>query len=231
VPEVAYSLINHIIGVLKKFNLHNHENLAVNKSISFKNEKSKFKVEKKEKIKAFSYGATAQTYLLEKNNLIIKAYNDKLRWTTIGHDDSFLIFSKELEILKKGCGPKMIGYNEELRIIKMEYCGESLYNNFELPKDWKEQVTEIFMTMSNKNIFYPEFHIQNLLVLGGKITFVDFGLAKIIKGADNTENCNKFIYLLTLLKEKFSQISDREERYQLYSTFVVNMKINNQQHH
>lgn len=210
VPIITYGLMNNIIGVLKKFTLHN----TVDNQFS-------------ETIKAYNYGATSQTYILGKSKVIIKGYNDKLRWTTVGHDDSTTIFAKELELLKKGCGPKLIDFDEEQKIIKMEYCGESLYNDFVLPEDWKEQVTEIFSTMTKNNIFYPEFKIQNILVLDNKITFVDFGLAKFYENVDNTDNCNKFIRLLSLLNEKFSGIKDREQRYQLYSTFVDNMKINN----
>ena len=207
VPIITYGLMNNMIGVLKKFTLHNTQD--------------------NELIKAYNYGATSQTYILEKSKVIIKAYNDKLRWTTIGHDDSATIFAKELELLKKGTGPKLIDFNEEQKTIKMAYCGESLYNNFVLPEDWKEQITEIFLNMTKNGIFYPEFKIQNILVLDGKITFVDFGLAKLDDNVDNTDNCNKFIRLLSLLNEKFSNIQDKEQRYQLYSTFIDNMKITN----
>ena len=210
VPIITCGLMNNIIGVLKKFTLHN-----------------KVDVEFNEVIKGYNYGATAQTYILENNKIIIKAYNDKLRWTVEGHNDSNIIFEKELEILKKGVGAKLIDFDRENKTIKMSYCGESLYNNFILPIDWKEQVIEIFRDFSNRGIYYSEFKIQNILVLGGKITFIDFGLAQCYEDVDNSENCNKFIRLLSILSDKFSNINDKEQRYQLYSTFVHNMKIIN----
>ena len=210
VPIISYGLINDIFNVLKKFTLHNT-----------------FDKPSDELIKAYNYGATSQIYILEKSKVVIKAYNDKLRWTTIGHDDSATIFAKEIELLKKGCGPRLFDFNQEQKTIRMAYVGEPLYNDFVLPEDWKEQITEIFLNMTNNGIFYPEFKIQNISVLDGKITFLDFGLAKHYESVDNTDNCNKFINLLSVLNKKFSGISDRERRRQLYSTFIDNMKITN----
>ena len=208
VPVITHCLINDMIGILLNFTLHS------------------------ETIKAYSYGATSQTYL-EKDNIIIKAYNEKLRWTTLNHDDSSKIFKNELEILKKGmkCGPKLIDYNDT-NIIKMSYCGESLYNDFTLPEDWKEQINDIFTELSNNGVFYPEFKIHNILVLNNKITLVDYGLAKIYYQdcqdtiVDNSVNRDKFINYLSILNDKFKNIYDKEQRYQLYSTFVENIKIN-----
>ena len=212
VIDIVYRLINNIFCVLKEFKLHGNTDH-----------------EFKEMIKALNYGSTSQTYFLENSRVVIKAYVDELRWSTIGHNDSKTIFAKELELLKKGCGPKLINFDEEEMTIKMEYAGESLYNNFVLPEDWKEQICGIFHTMDANNIFYPEFKIQNFLVLDGKITFVDFGLAQDLKATHkyNNENCEKFIRLLSLLNEKFRNIQDREQRYQLYSAFIVNMNITN----
>jgi len=212
VPNITNGLINDIIGVLTKFTLHNTIDSQFN-----------------EIIKGYNYGATSQTYLLKENKVIIKAYNDKLRWTTVGHDDSSVIFEKELEMLEKNiiCGPKLINFDRGNKIIKMSYNGESLYNHFVLPSDWIEQISDIFAILTRNNIFYSEFKIQNILVLDGKITFVDYGLALCYEGVNNAENCDKFTNLLAILNDKFSIVHDREQRYQLYSTFIHNMKITN----
>jgi hypothetical protein len=143
-----------------------------------------------EKLKAYGFGSTAHVYLLPVNKIVVKKYNDKLRWTTEGHDNSLDIFKKELNILKKiqdlNSVPKLISFDIENKTIKMSYCGESLYDNFNLPKDWQTQITDIFNELTNNGIFYPEFRLQNILVLDGKITFVDYGLAEFKDSIDNT---------------------------------------------
>lgn len=203
-------LMNDIIGVLKGFKLHNTIDTQYDKLI-----------------KAYNYGATCQTYILEDSEIIIKAYNNKLRWTIKGHNNSDEIFRREVNILQTGVGPKLINYNETQKLIKMKYCGESLYDHFILPHDWKIQIMEIFEEFDEVGIYYPEFKIKNILVKDGKITFVDYGLARICNGISNNKNCEKFIKLLSLLEEKFKGVQDKEQRYQLYSTFIHNMKITN----
>ena len=216
VPTVTTNLMNDIFGIFRSFKLHN----------TLDNELNIY-------IKAYSYGATSQTYISDDKSVIIKAYNNKLRWTVDGHNNSTEIFQRELSILQKGliCLPKLISFNIDNKIIKMQYHGESLYNNFNLPIDWKEQITNIFNMFDENGIFYPEFKIHNILVLDGKLTFVDYGLASFInKKVNNSENCKKFIEYISLLSNKFSNILTDEQRYQLYSTFVQNMKINNKYH-
>lgn len=216
VPTVTIGLMNDMFRVLKGFKLHN----------TIDNELH-------DVIKAYSYGATSQTYILKDRSVIIKAYNKKLRWTIDGHNDYNEIFERELSILQRGlsCAPNLISFNNDTGIIKMEYCGESLYNSFALPSDWITQITNIFATLNENHIFYPEFKIHNILVLNDKLTFVDYGLASVLDDkADNTVNCNRFIELLSLLNEKFNNVSNQEQRYQLYSTFTQNMKINNKRH-
>ena len=109
--------------------------------------------------------------------------------------------------------------------INLEYLGESLYNDFSLPKDWKTQIEEIFNNLTKNNIFYPEFRLQNILVLNGKISFIDFGLAEFRTDCDNTENLNRFIQYLRSLEEKFKTVNDLDERHRLISTFLINSSI------
>jgi GR25 family glycosyltransferase involved in LPS biosynthesis len=168
-------------------------------------------------IKAHSFGSTAHTYKIGDN--LLKRYNDRLRWATEGHENVDDIISKELDLLSK-VGPKVIWSNN--RNILMPYYGESLYNDFNLPTDWKEQITKIFSDLTNKGIFYPEFRLQNILTLNGKITFVDFGLAEFRTECDNTENLNKFIKYLSLMEERFRNVSNIDELHRLISTFYLN---------
>ena len=62
-------------------------------------------------------------------------------------------------------------------MIQMDYLGVSLYDDFKLPHDWKEQVHVFFEKMTTHNIYYPEFNLKNILVLDEKLNFIDFGLA------------------------------------------------------
>jgi len=175
-------------------------------------------------MKAYSFGSTAHTYKID-NDLLLKRYNRRLRWATDGHNDSKTIMKKELEILDKlknvSSVPKLVDYDN--KDIIMEYRGESLYNDFNLPNDWKDQITNIFSELTENGIFYPEFRLQNILVLDGKISFVDFGLAEFRTECDNTENLNKFIELLSLLEGKFKVITDLDARHRLISTFLKNV--------
>jgi tRNA A-37 threonylcarbamoyl transferase component Bud32 len=183
-----------------------------------------------EKLKAYGFGSTAHVYLLPENNIVVKKYNDKLRWTTEGHDNSLDIFKKELSILKKiqnlKSAPKLISFDVESKTIKMSYCGESLYDNFNLPKDWQFQITDIFNELTSNGIFYPEFRLQNILVLNEKITFVDYGLAEFKDLIDNTDNLNNFIKYLDVLNSRLSGVVDRNNKLQLITTFLNNIKIN-----
>ena len=175
-------------------------------------------------IKAYSFGSTAHTYRVG-DDLLLKRYNQKLRWVTEGHDDSKTIMNKELELLNKlknvNSVPKIID-SVDMDII-MEYRGESIYNDFNLPDDWKNQITNIFAELTDNGIFYPEFRLHNILVLGGKISFVDFGMAEFIDNCNNTENLEKFIKYLGLLDDKFKVVTDLNARHILISTFLQNV--------
>ena len=191
--------------------------------------------------KAYSYGASANTYLTDNDKVIVKVYNDKLRWNHEEHNNIDDIFNKEVEILKKLGNsndvsisriPQLIEVNDELKMIKMAFLGTSLFDNFYLPSDWKEQLTEIFDLLTEKEIEYPEFNIKNILVCDNKLSMVDFGLARFykeIKTEIKTKNNNHllvFIEILDKLKEKFEK-ADMKQINVLYQTFLNNMKIEN----
>jgi tRNA A-37 threonylcarbamoyl transferase component Bud32 len=205
----AHGLANNFLFTIQKFDLHNT-----------------IDEESNEKIKAYSFGSTAHTYNLN-NKFVIKKYNNKLRWATKGHDNPKDIFAKELNILLKiqhlNHVPKLASFNAENKTIKLTYCGESLYNNFNLPTNWKDQLKEIFTHFTESKINYAEFRLQNILVLNKKITFIDFGLAEFTSQSDNTDNCNRFIKLLEILDERFKTVTDLNSRHRLISTFLKNV--------
>ena len=198
-------LINMIDYILDSFTLHN-----------------KYSEKYKDTYKAHSFGCTSSTYLID--NKIIKVYNDKLRWSTTNHDDLDKIFKKELEILQKL--DYLIDYDNESKILVMKYMGETLYNNFELAPNWNNQIVLEFIKLSENGIYYPEFNLNNIVVLNDKISIIDFGLAEIVENTDNSNNYNVFIKLLNILNEKFQTVKETKERHILYNKFMNNIRIN-----
>ena len=176
-----------------------------------------FKMHKINNLKALAYGSTANVYISD--NLIYKIYNERLRWSTLNHDNIDKIFEKEVSILKLVYPDLII---QEKTII-MKYLGISLYQSFILPDNWKEQIKNIFDELDSKGIFYPEFNIKNIVVKDNIISFIDYGLASLSQ-IGNDQNCKIFIELLDLLKNKFAEI-DESQYHILYITFVNNLKI------
>ncbi len=201
----ATSLLKNMLFTLNSFDLHNFVDPVFG-----------------ERAKAYSFGSTAHTYLLPKRQVIIKVYNDKLRWVSEGHDDSLAIFLKEDNILRRvgSCHTPVLFYGDD-KTLKLSYEGESLYNHFDLPEDWEDQVKAFFDHMTEAKVFYPEFRLQNILVKEGRVSFCDFGLAEIREDADNTQNCKRFIRLLRLMKDKFVG-ADVGRVHQLSDTLLRN---------
>jgi hypothetical protein len=171
--------------------------------------------------KAYNFGCSSSVYLLD--NIIVKVYNDSLRWTTLNHDNIDKIYKREINILKKI--DRVLDFDGKSTLI-MKYYGESLYNEFWLPNDWEEQIQKLFQELTNKDIYYPEFNLNNIVVKNNIITFVDFGLAEIRFNADNNNNCTVFIELLTKLNNKFINVIEKKERNLLYYKFMNNLRRN-----
>lgn len=75
---------------------------------------------------------------------------------------------------------------------------------------------------NNCLIYYPEFNLNNIVILNDDIYFVDFGLAKNTNDS-NTDNCNIFIKLLKILVDKFKN-KTLKQKHILYNTFMNNMR-------
>ena len=206
---VSLSLTNNIINTIRSFQKYHNQ---IDKIFGCE-------------IKAYNYGSTAHTYILEKNNIILKSYHNEFRWNIKNHEDSNMIYDKELDICKKN--NTLISYDIYNKILYIKYLGESLYTNFVLPSDWKQQITDIFTELNNKQIYYPEFNIKNILNKNSKLHFIDFGLAFVINDPDNNENCENFIELLEILQERFKSTTNNNERLLLYNTLINNIKIHN----
>lgn len=206
-PIVEARLLTGImLYTLLKFKMHNTEYMS-------------------HMLKAYGFGSTAHVYKSADDAIIVKKYNDLLRWSSEGHDDNNVIYIKERDILNNlnnsSIAPLLISYDDSDKILVMTYEGVSLYDDFRLPLDWRGQIVEIFGKLANYGINYPEFRLQNIVILKGRIKFVDYGLAneKII---DSGINCDKFIMHLTRLNDRLQNISDIRERHRLIHAYNRN---------
>jgi tRNA A-37 threonylcarbamoyl transferase component Bud32 len=174
----------------------------------------------------YSYGSTSNISLID--NVIMKKYNEKFRWIRFNHNDTNIIFNKEIYILSLFNNihlPKLI--KTDNNIIYMNYLGESLYDNFILPDDWKNQIINIFNILTSYNIIYQEFNLKNILNLNNVLSFIDFGLAEISEFASkkNNINCDVFIEILnTLISNLCNQPKDKHKI--LYMTQLTYYKNN-----
>jgi len=214
---VSLSLTNNIINTIRNFKkYHNFRD-------------SKYD----ELMKAYNYGSTAHVYILEKNQVICKMYNEESRWNIKGHDEIENIFTNELKILKKYNNDYLLFNDSEKNIIYLPYLGNSLYNSFLLPSDWKTQIENIFSDLNEKQIYYPEFNIKNILNKNSKLHFIDFGLASMVSHTGHThningKNCENFIKLLQKLQDRFTHsTTSYNQLLILYNTFINNIKIHN----
>ena len=202
--HIAQSLLNNLFFTIKKFTLHS------------------------DTLKAYGFGSSSHVYV-GTNGVLVKQYNDKLRWMTDGYDNPDQIFNNEVAALKmlqlSHHVPVLLEAKDNL--IRMSYEGESLYDNFNLPENWKDQINETFMHFDTYGVNYPEFRLQNILVNDGNIVFVDFGMAEI-NYQSNEENCERFIRLLNILNERFRTVDDLDKRHELINTFYRNITLNGQ---
>jgi tRNA A-37 threonylcarbamoyl transferase component Bud32 len=134
--------------------------------------------------------------------------------------------------------PGLINFDNQQMLLEMNFLGISLFENFNLPDNWKYQISNIFEYFTNNGIEYPEFNLKNILVINDQISFVDFGLARFNEEYEKEkesylESKNKkhqeiFIEILDILNEKLAKdMIDKNQRSILYQTFINNMKIEN----
>lgn len=200
------------------------------------------------RLQAYNFGSTCRTYKSfyntdakfnsQRNNIILKVYDPVPRWTVIGHVTAGEIFDNESRILcrlyeyrKSKTTDLQIQepiINYQLRHILMPYAGLSLYDcPTALPENWEQQLTQIFDELSAAGIYYSEFNLANICVSDmGQISFIDFGLAKLIDPAENINNtnCIVFIELLTELMPRLQKETNLDEQYRLYQAFIRNKK-------
>jgi predicted Ser/Thr protein kinase len=150
---------------------------------------------------------------------------------SINHSNLQDIIQNEILLLKRLQGfdyfPQLINNNSNE--IHLTYTGETLFDNFNIPSDYKEQIIAIFEILNSNNIYYPEFNLKNITCLDGRIYFIDFGLASNINDIqemNNNANKQYFIELLDLLNNKYKEITDIEQQHIYYNNLVVNVKLN-----
>lgn len=215
VEKCAIILLNNIIDIIDNF-VHHNKQLIVNNIKYFP--------------MAFAYGSTCFVYKLN-NNIIMKNYGKYLRWKNKDHDDIEAIFKKELKYLKilknSNFFTKLIDYDEINHILILTYEGESLFDKFNLPENWRTQIVSIFDELKKYKIVYTEFNIKNIVVDNDIIKFIDFGLVRDELPNETYDYCNSFIKILETLNCKLSNESSNENKMVLYDMFISNVKSNN----
>jgi GR25 family glycosyltransferase involved in LPS biosynthesis len=199
VKNVSMEKINYIFELLTTFNLHN-----------------KIDEESGQQYKIMAYGSSCNVYRLENTNVVVKHFLKNHRWY-LKNEESDKIFNREAEILQ--ILNKSISIDKDKYLIKMDYMGISIINNFKLPFDWKEQIRTLFNYLDEKQIYYKEFNLFNIMSDNDKINFIDYGMGKkSLK--KNVNNCNNFIILLEILEKLMDNIHNNI----LYLDFINNMK-------
>lgn len=202
--QSAFVLMSAILKTLALFRLHGTFDVAFG-----------------QRLNAFSFGSTAHTYLSECGDIVVKDYNAKLRWVGEFHDNPEEIFSRELGILRSiqhlKNTPELL-FSDQGKLW-MSYCGESLYHNFSLPKNWESQIEKLFQELEDAGIGYPEMKLQNILVKDSQIHFVDFGLATT---QPNKNHSRRLIAALDKLDRRLSCEDDPNRRLILIDSFFRN---------
>lgn len=189
----TFDLTQRITSLIESFTYHNNIDLEFN-----------------ELMKAFDYGSTSNVYLLEQSGIIVKVYNNYLRWSCLEHDNIDNIFQKEVNHLEK---LKLLhSFDIDKKIIKMKYLGTSLYNHFNLPSDWKNQINILFHNMNLHNISYPEFNLKNILVINDKIHLIDYGLSNVNNNS-NENNYLTFIELIEKINDKYLELDKNDNLF------------------
>ena len=149
------------------------------------------KIKKYEEIIWKTTGRTSNISLLRNADkyIIKKTYrNEKKNFCNIPRPlsprDCFL---SEVEALVALSGkthfPQIFCYDAETLSIFMSYCGKSIGDNngkmqISVPKNWREQLMEIYQTLRTHHIYNNDIHLGNFCLKNGVISLIDFGFAK-----------------------------------------------------
>jgi len=170
-------------------------------------------------LKAHRYGASSRVYRQSQN--ILKVYHPELFWKGPNHQHPTEIFDREVRLLTRVQGlphvPQLLEVDHQHHTLLMVDGGTSLYDDFVLPSDWRQQIEEFFHVMTQQNMVYPEFNLKNILVREGYMTMIDFGLAS--DHPNPVSNLHLFLRHLEILHEKFTTVPDPDERNRLYQTW------------
>jgi len=219
-PDINYCLTHNILhsikphsikdieGILKSFKYHQKRDRCTNTLFY-----------------AYNFGSTCVVYLT--NNIIVKMYLEKLSWTAPNHRNICEIFNREVKILEKLKGtigfPQLVDFDPINLIIRTTYEGVSVFDTMILksmpvlsilPDDWIIQLKYLTDSLTEHNIYYPEFNLKNIVIKDNQMCLIDFGLASICRKSNNA-NYKIFVQLIQQM-----QCYDVES----YELFIDNMR-------
>ena len=112
-------------------------------------------------------------------DVVYKKFNEKVKKPHI-RTSSYHCYLRELECLKRlqehKNFPKLLEYDDEELIIKMDYCGEHYPVDGTSRPELLEQVYEIVYKLEEENIKFItiEFPYQNILIKNNVLKMIDF---------------------------------------------------------
>ena len=154
-----------------------------------------------------------------------KTYDD-LNPFSVNNKVHFLNEVKYLELLEQyDITPKIIEKNENALILTD--CGNVL-NISNLPQNWKEQITNIYLILKKEQIYHNDIKIDNFTVKDGKIFLIDFGWASQFTPSYPYLNINlNIIEKSTTTNQLFHCIYNHSSQMVLNTCVNLNNYINN----
>lgn len=111
------------------------------------------------------------------SSVVIKL-NAGLVIKTVSTFSEFKILEREVSWLSKlqstGIVPQLLSYTADT--LTLDYRGEPV-RKYNLPADWRRQASDILATLSQHGCCHNDIKCDNLVVLNGKLSLIDFGWA------------------------------------------------------
>lgn len=109
---------------------------------------------------------------------VIIRLNDGTVAKTVSTFAEFDILGREvgwlIELQPTGIVPRLLSHTTDT--LTLDYRGEPV-RQYNLPKDWREQASDILAALSGHGCSHNDIKCDNLVVLDGRLSLIDFGWA------------------------------------------------------